>query len=149
MKGFTLIEILVAVGILALLAALAVSGLSSFQESGDLLRTADSVAGMLRDARGRTLASKNDLQYGVHFDANQAVLFEGVTYSAGAASNEEIIFPFRVEISSIALGGGSDVVFRRLSGEAITTGTIAVGVKKNPAKTKEVRVYESGVVEIK
>lgn len=149
MKGFTLIETLVAVAVLALLAVIVVSGLSSFQESGELLRASDLVAGTLRDAKGRTLASKNNLAYGVHFDSDQIVLFEGTAYDASSVSNEVTPLPFRVEISTIALGGGDEVAFLRLSGEAIATGTIMLRVKQEPSKTKTVQMYESGVVEIK
>ncbi|MDO8600357.1 MAG: prepilin-type N-terminal cleavage/methylation domain-containing protein [bacterium] len=149
MKAFTLIETLVAVGILALLAAIVVSGLSSFQESGELSRAADFVAGVLRDARGRTLAGKNQLSYGVHFDSDALVLFEGQTYDPDTVSNEETLLPFRIIISEISLGGGDEVVFERLSGEANVTGTITLQIKQEPSKTKEVQVYKSGVVEIK
>lgn len=150
MKGFTLIETLVAIAVLALLAVIAVSGLSSFQKSGELGRAADMVAGVLRDARGRTLASKNNTRYGVHFDSDKAVLFVGTSYVAGIPSNEETVLPFRVEISAIALGGGGDnVVFQRLSGEVAPTGTITLRVKQEPSKTREIQIYQSGVAEIK
>lgn len=148
--GFTLIETLVAIAVLAILAVIMLGGLSSFQKSGELGRAMDMVAGTLRDARGRTLASKNNTQYGVHFDSDKAVLFVGASYAAGTPSNEETVLPFRVEISAIALGGGGDdVVFQRLSGEAAPTGTITLRVKQEPSKTREIRVYQSGVVEIK
>lgn len=150
MRGFTLIETLVAIAVLALLAAIMVGGLSSFQKSGELSRAADMIAGTLRDARGRTLASKNNSEYGVHFDPDKAVLFAGGAYTAGTPSNEATILPSRVEISTVAFGGGGDdVVFERLSGEAMATGTITLRVKQELAKTKEVLIYQSGVVEIK
>ncbi|MDO8600989.1 MAG: prepilin-type N-terminal cleavage/methylation domain-containing protein, partial [bacterium] len=142
MRGFTLIETLVAVGILALLAAIVITSLSSFQRSGELLRAADLIAGVLRDARGRTLASQNDSAYGVHFDAGSVVLFEGTIYDSGAVSNEVTLLPFRIIISEISLGGGDEVVFERLSGEANVTGTITLQIKQEPSKTKEVQVYK-------
>jgi prepilin-type N-terminal cleavage/methylation domain-containing protein len=150
MRGFTFIETLVAIAVLALLAAIAVNGLSSFQKSGELLRSADIVAGVLRDARGRTLASRNNSAYGVHFDAESVVLFAGAIYNSGAASNEVTLIPARTAISTITLvGGGDDVVFGRLSGEVTPTGTITIRVRQEPSKTKEIRIYQSGVVEIK
>ena len=150
MKGFTLLETLFAVAILALLAAIIMSGFSSFQESGELLRTTDLAAGVLRDARGRTLASRNSREYGVHFGTDIITLFEGAAYNPAVASNIPVLLPFRVEISSIALTGGLDeTVFRRLSGEAAATGTITFRVKRKISKTKDIRIYESGVVEIK
>lgn len=149
MKAFTLIETLVAIAVLGLLAAIVMNGLSSFQESGELSRSADIVSGVLRDARGRTLASKNNLAYGVHFDTEQFVLFEGAVYDSGAVSNEVTTLPFRIEVSTIALGGGDDIVFSRLSGEASVMGTITLRAKRSPSKTKIVQVYQSGVVEVK
>lgn len=148
-NSFTLIETVVAIGILALLAAIVMSGLSSFQQSGELARAADLVAGTLRDARGRTLASKYDTVYGAHFDLDRVVLFEGAIYTAGAASNETTMLPLRVEIAAITLGGANHTTFRRLSGEATATGTITVRVKQESSKTKEIKIYDSGVIEIK
>lgn len=150
LKAFTLIETLIAIAVLAILAAIMAGGLSSFQQSGELARAADMIAGTLRDARGRTLASKNNARYGIHFDSDKAVLFAGTVYTAGTPSNEAAILPSRIEISAIALGGGGDdVVFQRLSGEAMATGTITLRVKQESSKTREVQIYQSGVVEIK
>lgn len=154
LKGLTLIELLVTVGILIILAAIVIPNLRFFQKESDLNNAAEEIINTLRLAQNKTLASEGASQYGVHFDAtstpNQYILFKGTDYASRATSSDEIYkLPKTVEISEIDLWGGTEVVFERVTGYTSTTdqfGKISLEFKNDPSKTKTIYVESSGPV---
>ena len=80
MGGFTLIEILVIVGLFGLLAAMgAFIGFDSIGRSS-VHSERDLVVLMLTGARTRTLANVNEKAQGVRITNNEIILFEGTLY---------------------------------------------------------------------
>lgn len=151
-RGFTLVEILVVVGIIVLFLGLSILQLRSFQQGSHLENMGKEVIAVLRLAQSKTLASEGALQYGVHFDQattpDQYTLFQGPSYGARDTAKDEItVLQETIEISVIALGGGNEVVFLRLTGQADAQGTITFRQIKDPARTKTVSILFSGAVE--
>lgn len=149
MKGFTLIEFLVAVAIIVIVAVLILVPLWRTREANALSISADQVMALIEDARGRTLSAKDDSHWGVHFQTDKAALFKGSTYVQGAADNREIELDERVQISSINLdGGGDDLVFKRLSGETDQDGAVTLSLKSDGSQTKVITIQSSGIAEL-
>lgn len=148
-RGFTMIEILVAIGVLAIIGTTVFVGFSTATESADLKTSAFKVVDALQFARTRTIASLASSQYGVHFEQTQYVLFRGAAYSALDPDN--IVYPLssRVEIADITLaGGGSDVVFDRLTGKTAQEGTLSVRVVADPSQLKIVEISVAGRADV-
>lgn len=145
-RGFTVIEILIAIVVTITLVTIILSGFASFRESSELTRAADSIVDILKQARTRTLASENSAQYGIRFASSTAVLFQGSAFSSNPASHATTTLPALVEVSSITLvGGGADILFKRLTGETDNTGTVIVRSRRTSAKTKTITIYASGL----
>ena len=145
--GITLIELLVSTAVIIVVVVLVMSGFNSFRESAQLNEAHSAILSALRDARSRTLSGNKNIQYGVHFETNQIVLFSGSSYSSGSSSNEPYAIPSLARISSINLGGSSDVVFTRLTGSASVSGTVVIESISNTQKTKTVTILSSGSIE--
>lgn len=149
MKGFTLIEILVIVGIIFLLAVIGFSGFVVFSEMESINSSIDLIISALHSARTQTLSSKQADQYGVHFENNKIVIFKGTAYNPSDPSNKEKPISSKVEISSISLaGGGQEVIFNRFSGNTAQPGTVTVHSKRDPSKTKTIAILPSGITSI-
>jgi len=147
-RGITLLEIIVALGILAFAATMIGSVFSNFSDSGKLIEAHSGIIGMLRDAKSRTLASELSSNYGVHFQSDRVVLFRGDAYNAGDSSNEDYVLSDRVEINAIALtGGASDIIFTRLQGTTTASGTVTVRSINNLSKTRTITVLPSGGIQ--
>jgi len=151
-QGFTLIEIVVVVGIMSVFLGMSVLQLRSFQQGSHLQNTAREVTTTLQLAQSRTLASKDSSQHGVYFNTttipHQYTLFEGSSYATRNIAKDEIILVNKeIEISAIALGAGNEVVFLRLNGQAGVEGTITFRQISDPAETVTITVLSSGVVE--
>lgn len=150
-NGFTLVELLVIVGILIMLAAISISALRFFQKESALNNSAEEIINTLRLAQSKTLASEEASQWGVYFyisdDLYQYILFKGASYDTRDNSFDEIYkLPRAVEIYEVNLDGQSEVVFNRLTGMSSQSGKISLRLKNDPTKIREIIVQSSGQI---
>lgn len=150
-KSFTLVELLVIIGILVILATLSVSVFRFFQKESDLNNSSEEIINTLKLAQSKTLASEGASQCGLYFDTSasphQYILFKGSDFATRDISFDEIYeLPNTVEIYEINLGGGKEVVFNRLTGETNQPGNIALRLKTDPTKNKIIYVEDYGQI---
>ena len=144
MKGFSLLEFIGMFAIILVITAIVAGGFLGFKRSSELTLAKEHALSQLREAKTRTLASHDNAAWGAHFEIDRVILFKG-TYSAEAAENETTILPASVETSAVALvGGGNDVIFKRLTGETDQTGVITLRLKNDTAKTRITTIESTG-----
>lgn len=149
MRGFSLIEVVVVVAIALLLSGLALASFRQFGHRLDVGATAQKIVVTLDDARNRTLGSRADSRWGVHFAADSYTLFPGSTYTAGSSSNEVHALPAGLTIDAINLaGGGSDVVFDSLTGNTSLTGTVRLALTETPANNQTITITAAGQADV-
>ncbi len=147
MRGFTILETIIVIGIFAAIAALSATPLLFLKNKNALMDAAEGGASLLSEARARTLSSENASRYGVHFAPDRAVLFSGVSFNANDPENEPVFFRPAVLSPIVSLnGGGNEVVFKRLTGETDEYGTIVFRLKKDPTVMRTITVERTGVV---
>src|SRR3989344_5930643 len=146
-QGFTLIEILVVMGIMGLLVAITFASYRIFSRQVDLETTAQKILSTLQLARNQTQASEDETQYGVHFEVSKYVLFKGTTYNA-ADPNNKVYDLTSAEIYEINLGGGSEVVFDRIRGTTANSGNVKVRVLADTSKTRTIAINPAGQVSL-
>lgn len=153
MRSFTLIEVLIIIGILIILIAITFPAFLFFRKDSDLNNSAQQVINTLRFAQNKTLASEGDSQWGVYFDISgdphQYVLFKGENYLARDVFFDEIHdLPSSIEIFEINLEGESEVIFHRLNGNTSQFGNISLRLKSDNSKFKEIHVQASGKISL-
>ena len=137
------------IGVLVILFTIFVCVYTFFQLRGDLDNSAEEIILNLKLAQSKTLASEGLNQYGIYFDSttspNQYVLFKGASYASRDVS-ADIVFklPQTLEIYSINLGGGNEVVFKRVTGASMQSGSVSLRLKKDPAKNITIYIENSG-----
>ncbi len=130
--GFSLIEIMITIAIVALFAAGSVIWLFGYQRQTELDSAVKNMVNTLRDAQARSMSGKDFKAWGVYFDAagNKYALFrnEGGGYAA-ATVKEENYLPSFVKINMLCPikgvclnGGGSEVIFNRSTGNTAQYG---------------------------
>ena len=146
-KGITLIEILVVLAILVIIIGVTLPSFQNMRENQIFKTTLSEVMSTINKARGESMSSVNSLEYGVHFESDQVVIFSGTVYSAGAADNviTEVTSPASISDISIS-GGGSDLYFDRLSGAPNNTAEITVST---PNLSDVIEISGTGIVSIK
>ena len=143
-KGFTLVELLVVITIVGVLGGIAAVSFNTSRNVRDLQTSAQNTLSVIRLAQSKTLAGENDSAWGVRLESSQITLFAGDTF-AGATFTQVYALPPSIEITGIALnGGGSDVVFKRITGQTDQNGTFVVDVAASPGTSFPVTIDISG-----
>jgi len=148
-RGFSLLEILVVVAISLTLLTLLIISFSSLRENRAFYNEIERIAVLIDEARFKTIGSKNFSTHGIHFETDRAVLFEGDFFSSADPSNKIFIISDLVKISSINLnGGGSEIIFQKITGETDQYGVITISVKNDPSESKDIEVNKAGISSI-
>jgi len=135
-KGFSLIELLMVIAILAILSSGVVIWFLGYQREAELGSTAKTIVNTLRDAQSRSINGKDFKSWGVYFDNlnNKFVLFrnDGGGF-AGATVKEENYLSSFVKISTICQteaargvclnGDGKEIIFNLPKGDTGQYGT--------------------------
>ncbi|HCB35206.1 MAG: hypothetical protein A2W52_02110 [Candidatus Taylorbacteria bacterium RIFCSPHIGHO2_02_49_25] len=146
MKGFTLLEVLLALSIAAVIAVISFSSLFRFNAAEALNVETERTLSLLSQARTLTLAAKDGKSFGVHFEERKAVLFSGASYDPNDASNEILSINSEVRISAFALtGGGGEALFKKLSGATDQSGTVTLALVRDPSKTRVITIAPTGL----
>lgn len=120
--GLTLIELLVALSLLALIFGWGLLSSIGFYRRVTLQGERDNILSLLRRARAKAVDNIAESHHGLSVGSATYTLFRGDSYAARAASYDEN-FP---RSGAVALSGLSEVVFQALSGDSTVSGTITI-----------------------
>lgn len=136
--GFTLVELMVVVGIAALLAGAAFPLYGNLQVSGQLNETSAQLVQTLRLARTRSVARVNDTAaqpapHGVYLEINAGadryILYQGASYALRATAHDRAVTladGLSISTSLAGTGDANDINFSRGLGVPNKTGTITL-----------------------
>jgi prepilin-type N-terminal cleavage/methylation domain-containing protein len=141
-KGFTFVEIVLVLAILAILISLIIPSFGKVGGSEALDTATMSVIAVLNEAKSQAISSKNASNYGVRIFYNKLVSFE----NSYGTLNKEITISNLVTIST-STGIGTDVIFSNVSGNTSASGTVTVTVLSDTSKKSTITIYSTGVIE--
>ena len=148
MKGATLLEVIIGIAVLFILIAIALPS-SSTKKTMDVQINAQQIVSTLSLARSRTTASESDSQHGVFFDvvSSSYTLFEGSDYASRDIGEDQVFeISSSVEISSVSFAGGNEIVFERIYGSTLQSGSLVLELVSDPSVTSTVLVAPSGQI---
>ncbi|MFH1078340.1 MAG: prepilin-type N-terminal cleavage/methylation domain-containing protein [Patescibacteria group bacterium] len=139
--GFTLIELIVVIGAIAVLMLVTAPLTIRSYQNQLVAETAQSLAETLRRAQAYSSAARNDSSFGVKILSDRFVLFQGRSYAARvAAQDEDIAYPTTVTVS----GTASEVTFSKLYATSSMSGTFTV---VGAGGTIDIGVNAAGTIE--
>jgi prepilin-type N-terminal cleavage/methylation domain-containing protein len=145
-QGFTLIEIIVVIAIIFIITAFSVTAFRSlYRVSGERVAVQE-VADALREAKNKSIASKDDSTYGVHIDTSSVTRFKGDAYVLGHASNTVYTFEAGAFATGTLVETGVDIIFARLTGMPSATGTIYF-FDSDSTSSSTVTIGSTGLIE--
>ena len=149
MRGFTIIEILIVVGMVAIIAAAVFLSLSAFRAGQDLRIAGRGAIALLRDAQSRAISQEDGNFWGVRFshDTNNMTLWSGVTCVYGSAISS-IKLKHNLEFLDPATSS-KDICFDKISGYSSASGDVIIklGVIGNVNETRTITIYKNGRIE--
>lgn len=156
-RGFTMIEVLVSIGILMLFFGLSFASLNAMHKTSIVRGSGDTVASAVSTAALRARAGAQGSPWGVYFDYDEVtriptkvVVFSGASYATRTTAYD-IEYPLgespvftTVSLQGAGASSGNDheVVFSALSGETAQYGTIVLTAQD---KTSTITISAIGV----
>ncbi len=127
LSGFTLIEVVVVMGILAILLSFGVPYTVTFYRTYALQSDRNTLVALLQQARGASLANNSNVAHGVAITTAAYVGFEGATY-ATRNQTKDIVYP---KNGSVTVTGPAEIVFQVRTGNATnSTFTLTSGSRQ-------------------
>ena len=119
-RGFTLIEMLLSVSIIAIVSALSLPLYQVFQNQNDLTVVAESTTQALRRAQVYSRGMDDDSQWSVAIQSTAVTLFKGTNFGGRDTSYDETInVP-----AGVTVGGLAEVQFAKMTGLPNANGNI-------------------------
>lgn len=114
-RGFTLVELMVSIGILLILFALTTINITRLPSSTAQSSSYDRLVSDLRSQQTKAMVGSST-SYGVHFETTSYTIFTGLNYSPGDSSNFVVSLDPNLTFASITFPA-SQVVFLPGSGD--------------------------------
>lgn len=147
-SGFTLAETLMVVAMTVMVSAIMFFSFASYGSNEAISKDQGRVVSVLEKARAMTLDSYKSAQYGVHFATSTVTIFTGSTYNVSSSTNIVLTLNPKVKIKTVALsGGGSNIIFNRLSGETNQMGTTTLSLVADSTTTRTITVFATGLIQ--
>lgn len=138
--GFTLLELILVVALLAITSAIVAPIYFSAKSADDLDNSANALASSLRKAQLLSMAVEGDSSWGIKLIDEDIIIFRGVDYLSRDSSWDEI---FKVN-KNIKNSGLDEIVFLKFSGRPNLSGDI---ILSDGNKNKILNINSLGVIE--
>jgi type II secretory pathway pseudopilin PulG len=149
-RAFTLIEVLIITGTIAIIAAAGFLSLSNFRNNQDLRLAARGISLALRSAQSRSISQENGNFWGVRFSqpSKEIILFENSSSCAYGSNISSQVLKSQLEFR-VPASGNLDVCFEKISGysSAASDVTITIGVIGDVNAKKDITIYKNGRIE--
>lgn len=124
--GFTIIELLVVLGILAVITVVISPFLSTSVGKNELVSRTWELTGALRQAQFNSVTAHTNSSWGVHVQTDRFVLFRGTAYNVSDPDNVITMLPSIITLTMALNGGVADARFSKIRGETNDYGTITL-----------------------
>jgi prepilin-type N-terminal cleavage/methylation domain-containing protein len=117
--GFTLIELIVVMVIVASLFGLIIFNLIGTEKTSEVSAASDSLISNLSSQQTKAMlgaGTSNGVNYGIHFQSDRYVLFQGNSYSPADSNNFIEMLDEGLVISNILMPAGSNLIFTSATG---------------------------------
>jgi len=138
-SAFTLVEILVVIGVLILIFSISFPYFGRFRRDFELNDTTEKIISVLRLARSKTLGSLEASQYGVYFGEDRYVLFKGSSFQEENI-HESYDLPRGLEFEET---DEKEVLFEKINGTVLDPGSISLTDTK---EKKTIYIHGSGEI---
>ena len=134
-EGFSLAEVIMVTAITVIIVAIVAVSLSGTRSKKQLQVTTDAIDARLEEAKASALSGKNGSNYGVQFSSTTYTYFSGSSYNPNDASNNTVTIPSNLSIYTQITGGGTGIIFSRLTGTPQNYGLINIRSSNNSSTT--------------
>ncbi len=143
-NGFTFIELLITVGIIAVVASFSLSFFGSWQISLGILNYKAQIIENIELARLKSMVSENNKEHGIYFNLDSFVLFQGESY-VSRDDDYDRIFNLSNNLSLNTNLDNNEIIFNKYTGQPDISGTISLS-DKNSDRNYQIMINQFGFV---
>jgi len=149
LSGFTLAEVLIVVGLIAIIGLGGFLSLSRFRQEQEIRLASKSMVGFLRDVQSKAINQESGTEWGVRFDSPAGgrgayMLFSGPMFVAASTT---VTLPSSVEFSDPASGSSKDTVFEKITGLPDSAASVTIRLIGNTSSTKTITINAQGAIQ--
>ena len=140
-SGFTIIELLLIIGIMSIVGTMSVSFYGRFLTQNGVANTVDQLVNTVRKAQIYSMESRKSstVGWGVNYSSNTITMFQGATYAG-----RNVVLDEKFSVSpAITISGLTEIDFARLTGTPNVAPTITVS---GSGISKVITVYSTGAI---
>lgn len=151
-KGFTLIELIVVLGILVVVSVVLFTNLATRKSEADLVATDQQVATLLRRAENDATEQEGDVPWGVYFSNSTTTspfyaLFTTSYSTSSVVSMYLLPATVSYQTSTLPLGASTSIIFSPISGSASVSTTIGFYMpKQSTGASSTIYIASSGQI---
>ena len=132
--GFTLIELVVTLGIFIVLSGVVLINLSAKRTNVDIVNLTERMSATLREAQSNSMAQKNGVAWGVHLENATTTPFYALYFTSYSPTTTVGYYSFPGSVSyatsTLALGATLDILFSQVTGAASASTSINLYMPK-------------------
>ena len=149
-EGFSLVELLLALSIIAVLGTVGMINLSAFSQERALLSQAEKMVVVVRDVQQKAAAEEGASAWGIKVTNNASSsdtyeTFYGASYAAGTV-DDTFYLPTGLVLAAPAAGSSTEVVFTKGTGAPNATATIDMETL-SASRNYRININAAGTVE--
>lgn len=147
--GLTMIEFITVIAMITIIGAITAPSFAAIRRGVGLSNAAQEIASALRVAQQKAISSQRQgmagdpTDYGVHFTNDRYIVFSGDSFAAATSTVTHLL----LEGITICPGSASDIVFNRLDGVPVSSGTVTIGIDCAGTTVRTITVAPSGTVQ--
>ena len=150
-KAFTLIELVITIGILGILATVSFINIINYKQRQDLSSASQEIVTVIRNAQDRSLSQESGSRWGVYFENPSSgtdfyELFQGSTYATGTIVSKSVLSS-NVQFDSPVSGSSSTIVFSPVTGLPDATTTIKISLTSSPTTSSTITINTNGKIQ--
>lgn len=153
-NGFTLLEVILVLAILAVISTIGFSYLGGFKSGADIEETANQIVGKLRETQNKAMAGEDNKKWGIHFYNDNAdatlsyyEIFSGNDYAGGTVIEKIYLSSLAADarFDTPSAGQSIDIIFSKITGVPPSAQNIVISLQ---GATKTISVETSGRIKI-
>lgn len=147
--GFSLVELLITIGIIVIIATLTVPSFINYQNRKLLSNSTVELLGYLRDIQQKSISQEGGSQWGIYIETSGSrdsyKVFYGPSYAGGTVT-VAVYLPVKIQFINPTQGLTKEIIFSKLTGLPVSSNTISLSLINSSSICESISINTAGLI---